>query len=420
MFRFQSYHFDDTNYHATFSYIGVDGTPFTETVKFVKSTLPLDHDLLDRALFLSFILVGTSYYKSHPTAQVSLDFPIDQLQADFFNQVYQEGLSQFAFENHLTRTELAHFYAQGENQVHPIPLPDYHGILSLQSGGKDSLLTATLFQDLRPTYLYVSSSKYYPQVLDSLNGNLQILQRTIDTQHLQQSAGLNGHVPITYIIQSFALIQAIINHNDTVLTSIGREGNEPHSYIGDLPVNHQWSKTWSAELAFADYVHRYISPDLNIGSPLRGFSELKIAELFANNCWQKYSHHFSSCNVANYRQQENNSKLTWCGDCAKCANTYLLFAPFIPTKELDSLFGGQSLFTKSKLNDIYKGLLGLDGFMKPFECVGEINELRKAYHLKLPTYPNLPFDVPPSDFDYQQITAVQPFIKNLVSRIQGQ
>lgn len=419
MFRFVGYHFDPATFRATFSYQGADGTDFSETIDFAKSDLPINSDLLDRALFLSFILIGTSYYKSHPTPTVELDLPLDEFQAHFFNTVYQEGLSQFAFENHLTRADLAHFSATNNTLPQPLPATNYHGILSLQSGGKDSLLTATLFRDLHPTYLYVSNSGTHPHILDELDGQLQTIRRTVDLPNLRKSSGLNGHVPITYIIQSLALIQAILNHQDTVITSIGREGNEPHAYIDDLPVNHQWSKTWPAELAFAEYIHRYIPPDLNIGSPLRGFSELKIAELFVKNCWERYGHLFSSCNVANYRQNENNETLSWCSNCAKCANTYLLFAPFLPASTLNDLFADQSLFENPRLTDIFKGLLGIDGFMKPFECVGEIDELRKAYEMKGPDYPDLPFAVPASDFDYEKLTPVQPFVEILLSELKN-
>lgn len=416
MFRFDNYNFNPDTYCASFFYIGADDIKFTEHIQFAKNDLPLDPALLDRALFLAFILIGTSYYKAHPTPEVILDQPLDEFQAHFFNQVYQEGLSQFAFENHLTRQNLAHFSASNTADAKPISAPDYQGIISLQSGGKDSLLTATLFTNYHPSYLYVSSSQNYPQILDQLGGKLQIIHRKIDLTNLKKSAGLNGHVPITYIIQSLALIQSIINHNNTVLTSIGQEGNEPHAYIDDLPVNHQWSKTWSAEQAFAEYVKRYISPDLHIGSPLRAYSELKIAELFAKKCWHKYGHAFSSCNVANYRQQENNSRLTWCGECAKCANTYLLFAPFIPATKLQSLFNGKDLFTNPALTDTFKGLLGVDGFLKPFECVGEIDELRQAYHMKLPRYADLPFAVPSSNFNYEKQYPTQPFIQTLMSQ----
>ena len=416
MFKFKSYYFNPATYLATFEYEGNDGVNFVEKIQFRHSQHQLDAELLDRAMFLSFILIGTSYYKAHPTKKVSLKTPLDEFQAQFFNTVYQEGLSQFAFENQLDRNDLAQFETGSESSPTAIEAQSYSGILSLQSGGKDSLLTATLFQEQNPSYLYISSSDNHPLVLDELGGELQIIKREIDKTALNRTGGLNGHVPITYIVESLALIQAIINHQSTIMTSIGREGNEAHAYIGDLAVNHQWSKTWPAEQLMSEYVKRYISPDLHIGSPLRGFSELKIAELFAKKCWDGYGHRFSSCNVANYRQGTNNRELGWCGNCAKCANTYLLFSPFIERTELDSLYANQSLFIKPDLTGTFKGLLGVDGFMKPFECIGEIDELRQAYELRLPSYPELPFSVPESHFDYQKITEMQPYFQNLLNQ----
>lgn len=418
MFQFLGYEFNSENFSAEFHYQGIDGIKFTETVEFAKPTEPLDDEhqqILDRALFLAFILIGTSYYKAHPTTKVILDTPLDQFQADFFNQVYQEGLSQYAYENGLKREDLAHFEpTENYASAKPIATKD-QGILSLQSGGKDSLLTATLLTEKAQNFTawYLSSSKNYPAVLDQLGAPLQIATRHLDTENLKKSAGLTGHVPITYIVQSLALVQAILNHDNIVLTSIGQEGNEPHAFVGDLPVNHQWSKTWSAEQNFAEYVHRYISPNLEVGSPLRGFTELAIAEKFVEKCWDKYGHLFSSCNVANYKQQNDNTHLAWCGKCAKCANSYLLFAPFLPPNRLQRIFAGQDLFASSELVNDFKGLLGVDDVIKPFECVGEIPELRLAYEMRQPGYADLPFAVPKSDFDYRLVRPTQKFVQEL-------
>ena len=216
---------------------------------------------------------------------------------------------------------------------------------------------------------------------------------------------------------SLALVDAILANKKDILLSIGHEGEEAHARIKDLSVNHQWSKTWPAEQAFSQYVQKYISPDIRIGSPLRAYSELKISELFAAHAWGKYGHEFSSCNLANYKQGEPNEKLKWCGECPKCANSFLLFAPFVRPSELKSLFNGQDLFAKPGLAETYKGLLGIEGIIKPFECVGEIGELRLAYHMAQKkwgnSYAKLPFVVPESDFDYQKTYASQPWTRNL-------
>lgn len=421
MFKFLNYTFDPQTLVAEFSYQGNDKIIFTEKVTFAKPKIntTTDSELLDRALFLAFMLIGTSYYKAHPTTTVELPQPLDEFQARFFSTVYQEGLSQFAFENHLTRANLAHFDSAPNYQAMKPLRYTGTGTLALQSGGKDSLLTATLLReqsiDFTPWFVGYGN-QHHPQIIDEVSEKpAQIIERFIDHTNLQKSAGKNGHVPITYIVMSLALIQAILNHENVIITSVAQEGNEPHGMIGDLAVNHQWSKSWFAEQPFAKYVADYLSPDLHIGSPLRKYSEIKVAELFAQKCWQSYGSKFSSCNRANYTQGGNSQNLTWCGDCAKCANSYLLFCPFLPAETLSATFSDQDLFMNPRLTDIFKGLLGIDGVMKPFECIGTIDELRYAYHHRNQSgekqYHDLPFTVPNSDFNPSTLYPAQPYFQ---------
>jgi hypothetical protein len=392
------------------------GREFVERVQFADGS-EYDAELLDRALWLAWVLAGTSYYKAFPTREVKLPTALDAWQVRFLDTVYQEGLGQFAYENGLTREDLAHFAGDGERLTATTYAGD--GVLSLQSGGKDSLLVADLLErqgvDYQPWF--VASGEHHPRVLDGLAKPLAAARREIDRAGLAWAAeagGLNGHVPITYILQSYALVQAILSGRRQVLVAVGQEGVEPHAEIGDLAVNHQWSKTWPAEQLFAEYVRRYISPDLQIGSPLRQLSEVKIAQLFAERSWGRFGRQFSSCNVANYRQNADNRELKWCGNCPKCANMYLMFAPFVAAEELKALFEGQDLFTKQSLDYTYRGLLGVDGVMKPFECVGSVEELRWAYQHRLSGYGSLSFAVPETDFDVEQAYAGQDWARELL------
>ena len=401
-FVFESYEFADGTARFHYRY---DTFRYTETVTFATSDFEPNSDLLDRTLFLAFITVGTSYYKAFPTRDIKFEMgELDEWQAAFCNTVYQEGLSQFAYENDLTRDDLAQFVATTDHHI-AAPLEYSHeGVLALQSGGKDSLVLATLLESRHVHYTpwYVSNSETHPAVLDDLAEPLITARRAIDRDALrraQEHGARNGHVPVTYIVTSLALIQAILLGKNTILTAIGHEGEEPHAWIGDLAVNHQWSKTWSAEQLFTEYVQRYISRDILIGSPLRQYSELRIAELFATRAWERFGTKFSSCNVANYQQGADNHELQWCGECPKCANSYLLFAPFVDETLLDQLFHGD-MFTKPELVDTYKGLLGVDGVVKPFECVGEIDELRAAYHMALGDK-TLPLVVPDGHYDWR-------------------
>ena len=407
VFKFLSYYFDKPSLTGTFVYQGIDNVIFTEKIVFAEHpgakdgkrfnalNDPVLDSILDKAMFLAFMMLGSSYYKAHPTPYVHVPKPIDAFQAQFFDKVFQEGLSQYAFENGLTRNNLAHFQAT-TTQAEPAQKYNGDGVLSLQSGGKDSLLVASLLLEagieFTPWYVSSDPSGEHPAVIDELFPQLidkkaSIVIRSIDKLHLQQSGGLNGHVPVTFINTALAIVQAILNNQNVVLTSIGNEGSEAHAHIGDLPVNHQWSKTWEAEQLMAEYVKRYISEDLKVGSPIRKYSELRIAELFVNKCWQKYGYKFSSCNQANYKQGAQNSTLSWCGDCAKCANTYILFSPFLAPQNLQALFKDVDLFRKQSLTETFKGLLGVDNVMKPFECIGSVDELRFAYHHRMKVPP---------------------------------
>jgi len=405
-FIFEQADFDETSGIVTFRYSFDGKVSFQEAVQFDVTT-EYDKATFERAMWLGFVIAGISYYKCYPTRRVEFaQGVLSPEQAAFFTEVYRDGLSQFVYENGLTPDDIAVFRPTVSEAPQPVDY-DGTGIVSLQSGGKDSLLVASLLEqkDLPYTGWYVSQGPHHPAVLDSLGSPLRTTIRTVDvaaiTQQLARGA-LNGHVPVTFINLSYALMDAVLHNESTILAAIGREGEEPHAFIGDYAVRHQWSKTWHAERLFSSYVGRFIAASIRVGSPLRSYSELKVARMFAHHAWERFGRVFSSCNVANYKQGQDNSQLRWCSDCPKCANSFLLFAPFIAPTELMQVFGA-GLYAKPSLESTFKGLLGVDDVEKPFECVGETDELRLAYHLSQNNgYTSLPFVVPPSEFDIDQ------------------
>ena len=394
MFRILPYQFDAEKCQATFKYQGKNDLVFTEVIQFDKRRI-VDYNptVLGDAMFFAAVVLGTSYYKVEPTLAIELPREISAVEADFFNQIYQEGMSQFAFENHLTRANLAHFELNTKTSEAQETLTR-NETLVLLSGGKDSLLVAEKIARNNEKFdtVYISSTDNYPEIIKSF-GEPLLIKRLIDRENLKKAQGLNGHVPVTLINESLALIQAIISGYSDIQLGLGEEGTEPHAYIEDLAVNHQWSKTPVAQNLLRNYIKTSVTPSIKIGSILSGMSEYQIAEQFAKLCWDKFGDKFSSCNVANYKQKADNYQLRWCGDCAKCANSYLLFAPFVAFGEQEKIFG-RDLFTDPSLTETFKGLLGIDGVMKPFECVGSTAELRAAYHHRLPGYGELPFAVP--------------------------
>lgn len=418
-FIFEGYDYEPLTGEAVFRYSFDGQRRFVESVTFAPAS-NYNQAIFDRVLRLCFFVIGTSYYKCFPTGKAKfIDQQLTPLDVKILNAIYRDGLSQFVFENGLDPNTLAQF----EPDIHQIEPLNYNsnGVVIMQSGGKDSLLLAQLVSELVIEYspLFMSQSDHHPETLDSLGAKpLRQIRRAIDANVIRQArhdGGLNGHVPVTYITMTLALADAVLRGDNTVLSAIGSEGNEPHGYVDEFAVNHQWSKTWSAEKLLAEYIAGQISPDIHVGSPLRPFSELRVAELFAERAWTKYGDRFSSCNLANYGQGHDNTTLGWCGSCPKCANSYLLFAPFVEPNELQRLFADRDLFSEPRLVQIFKGLLGIDGVMKPFECVGEVDELRQAYAMAASKFGyKLPFDVPGSSFDYRALGERQSWTEQYI------
>ena len=414
-FIFDKFSFDRLSLRAEFHYRHTEPElKFKEIIEFDKTGMVNSSDAeLEQGLILLFYLLGVSYFKAFPTADIKFNsHQPDAWQQSFLANVYTDGLSQFIFENNLS---LEDFPFAGSQKLENLALPNYQnlqkdGVLALQSGGKDSLLTAKILEskiiEFKPFNMPYGNQ--YPSILDSFNEKPRFAKRIIDKETLSLAAeqgGLNGHVPVTYITSAIATVDAIIHGEKWVVLSVGQEGNEAHEYVDRMAVNHQWSKTWEAEKLFANYIYKYLSQQIVVGSLIRKYSELKIAEIFVQKCWDRYGSEFSSCNKANYLQGAKNTKLKWCGNCPKCANSYLLFAPFVDPDQLNKIIGSDMLGDKA-MADTFKGLLGIDGFMKPFECVGEVLELRLAYHMAQKRWGDkiskLKFQVPSSDFNYNK------------------
>jgi hypothetical protein len=145
--------------------------------------------------------------------------------------------------------------------------------------------------------------------------------------------------------------------------AVGHEAsaNAPNLVWRGEPVNHQWGKSWEAELLLDAYIQRLL--------PVRYFSVLApvhdevIFELLARDAALAPLTH--SCNV----------KKPWCGACPKCAYVWLQFAAHLPREVVEATFPGNF----GETND-FGALLGLAAHT-PFECVGSVPEARLALEL---------------------------------------
>ena len=130
-------------------------------------------------------------------------------------------------------------------------------------------------------------------------------------------------------------------------------------------INHQYSKSYDFEYDFAQYINNYITTSVNYFSFLRPWNEIKIMKAFSS--MKKYHNSFVSCN-------KGLKQGIWCCNCAKCLFIYIIMSPFISSKHLELIFG-ENLYNKKDLLEIFKQLLGI-GNVKPFDCVGTVEEVK--------------------------------------------
>ncbi|HSQ97830.1 MAG TPA: hypothetical protein VLL98_03880, partial [Rickettsiales bacterium] len=245
-------------------------------------------------------------------------------------------------------------------------------------GGKDSVVSLEMLKKLPNKKLYtfsVNTAEPIKNCIELSDCENILVKRVISpllielNNDIEKYHGYNGHVPITSIIAFISVCAGIIYNCNTTVISNEKSSNIGNTMHTGLEVNHQWSKSFEAEKMIHDFIKKYITTEFNYFSLIRPMSELQIAQAFSKI--GKYDNVFSSCNK-NFKIVKNEKPKRWCCDCDKCRFVFLIFAPFIKKEKLIEIFGENLLNDKKQL-DGYLELVGLSK-IKPFECVGEIEE----------------------------------------------
>ncbi len=382
-FIFESYDFSPEEKKLTLNY-SLDGkVNFSETVVFDFDFTDYNPNALDKALFGVFVMCGISYFKAYLPAKIEFkNGGLTDNQKLFFEKIYTYGLGEFFYRNEIDPNGKINFELDESVESRPIDLPNSTGSLVPIGGGKDSITTAEILKKNNEDFetWTVGDYPFFAPMLEKIGKQHMKVRRTIDPKlfELNNDGALNGHVPISAILAFLGVTSAILRGKQNVILSNENSANEPTLEFNGVPVNHQYSKSLEFETDFQSYVHTHISSDVNYFSFLRPLSELKIAELFCKNFLEKYEKDFSSCNT-NFRITDGTNEWRWCKKCPKCAFVFILFAPFVERDKLIEIFGG-NLFTDESLYPTFAQLLGQTE-SKPFECVGEIEEVKRALQL---------------------------------------
>ena len=376
-FVFAGYRWDPEAAMLSLRYRYPDGPTFEERLFFElprRQLGTLESELLDRLFRLIFLFSGVSYYKAFIPRDLYCEaFPIDAATAAFLSRFYEKGLGEFAYRNRLSLE--GHLRIRADAAAPPPPV---EGELARRScvpvgGGKDSIVTVEWLRRAGEPIVLFALGDAAPIAATIAAAGLPSVRvmRRLDPAlfELNRAGALNGHVPITGILSVIALSAAVLCGCDAVVMSNEHSASAPNLFVGDTPVNHQYSKSFEFEQDLADYLAHHVSPNLAYFSLLRPLSEIAIARQFAQQ--RRYFPVFRSCNGA-FRQNPAARGEKWCGDCPKCRFVFLALAPFVGRADLVAIFGSDLLDDEGQVEG-FAALCGL-GDHKPFECVGETGE----------------------------------------------
>jgi hypothetical protein len=381
-FRFLRWEFDPRTGEARLVYAFDEGPELVETVRFPAAPYALSPQRLaavGRALRLLHLIAGVSYYKAAAPLRLVTSQPLEPALRALLVEVYELGLGEFAYRNHLQlRGRLQFVSGQGDDAPGAAPALGLreHALVAI-GGGKDSLVSIEALRraGVAQTVSWIGSAPLIRACAERTGLPMLNIERKLSPllfEYNRQGA-LNGHIPVTAVNSAILCVAALLHDADQVVFSNEHSASYGSLIPGTGEVNHQWSKGWDFERDFSAYLRAHVAADLKYYSLLRPFSELAVARQFAR--LDRYDAHFSSCNRNFHRLGERPAQ-RWCGECPKCRFVFLALAPFMPKPRLMGIFG-RNLLDEPGQAAGFDALLEY-GDHKPFECVGEGRESRAA------------------------------------------
>jgi len=317
-----------------------------------------------------------SYWKTACPKQVIIKGrKLSEQQVSWWKNVYFQGLGEFFYTNDISTSsnDFMNISSEGEILV-PQELRLDNTVIVPVGGGKDSVVTLELISKTESVRPFIMNPRGATlecvRVAGFGNEGYFEVNRSLDPLILELNAKgfLNGHTPFSAMLAFYSLLVSAISGHKHIALSNESSANEPT--VAGTEVNHQYSKSYAFEADFRAYTQQFISPDFNYFSFLRPLNELQIARIFAEQV--KYYPVFKSCNAGSKTD-------IWCCNCPKCLFAFTILSPFIPMIELVHIFG-KNLFELPQMLGFLKELTGIDE-VKPFECVGTIDEVNAALHL---------------------------------------
>ena len=363
----------EVNDDSVVGHYELDGRHFAERVDFENA-----HSLRCPAFIavaqLWYLVAGLSYYKAGAARHVDLgSTPVGARGREFFEAALRDGLGEFSFRNELPLDDVT--ISGGSDVAALRPDIETSRVLIPFGGGIDSVVTVNELDHLERSLFVVSpsSGRFAPLEATAALTQLNVVRATrhLDAQILRGDDNFfNGHVPVTVMVTILAALAALASGHGAVAMSNEHSASAPNLRWRGRDINHQWSKSWIAEVLLGAALEERIGSDFVVASYLRDRSELWVAQRFARA--HAFHQVFRSCNRA-FAQRPGDRAPQWCGVCDKCLFINLILAPFIKRDQLRAIFGSEPI-SDPRLDESLRSLIGLGLEHKPFECVGDPDE----------------------------------------------
>jgi len=377
-----SYSFKNGSFIAEFHFNLADKYSFRPSLSFPARDFykwkDLSENLIQNIVFHIGMVELISYWKAAcPPILIIKPHSLDENQIEFWKKIYFNGLGEFFYLNNINENidDFIKIIADSGNELKKTDFIADNSVIIPIGGGKDSVVTLEFLKDFGDNNLPLimnprGASLETAEIGGYLRENIIEIKRSIHPQllKLNEEGFLNGHTPFSALLAFTCLLAAVFTGKRNIALSNESSANE--ATVEHTSVNHQYSKSYEFEFDFRNYVDTYISSGFNYFSFLRPLSELQIASLFAK--YPKYFMSFKSCNAGSKTD-------IWCCNCPKCLFAFIILSPFIKRKTMISIFG-KDLLNDENMTYYFEQLTGIVN-IKPFECVGTVNEVNIAINM---------------------------------------
>lgn len=349
----------------------------------------LQKEQIDSLVFHIGMIELVSYWKCACAPVVHVrNHSLTAEQQAWWKKLYWKGLGEFFYQNGIKSSQEEFLRFEFADDATPVinclhqKVAESPSVIVPIGGGKDSVVTLEHLRKERKIVPFIINPRGatiecariagFPELEDIVVLRRQIAPELLE---LNKNGYLNGHTPFSAMLAFYSLLVSAATGVRDVALSNESSANEPT--IPGTEINHQYSKSVEFEEDFRYYVKNFLGDTNHYFSYLRPYCELEIAQFFAQ--YPQYFDVFKSCNAGSKTD-------IWCCNCPKCLFAYIILSPFIDDATMQHIFG-EDLLDKPSLQQYFDELCGI-AEVKPFECVGTIDEVNRAMSMIAPTREN--------------------------------